>query len=106
MKCWQQLLARFRSLFRKADLDSDMDAEMRSHISLQTQQNIESGMKPEDARLASLREFGWMESIKETCREQRGIRWLEGLVQDVRFGARQLGRNPGFAVVSVLTLAL
>jgi len=106
MTCLKILRARFRALVRKRQLDAEMDEEMRSHLELRTQANIEAGMSPEEARLAALRQFGWRESIKERCRDQRGVRWLETLVQDVRYGARQLRRNPGFTVVAVLTLSL
>src|SRR5438093_11987625 len=81
---------RFRALFQKQTLDARMDDEMRSHIEMQTQENIEEGMKPEEARYAAMRQFGWVESIKEKCREQRGVSWLENFLQDVRFGARML----------------
>lgn len=57
---------------------------MRSHIELRMQANIEAGMNPEEACFATLRQFGWTESIKEDFRDQRGVAWLENLAQDIR----------------------
>src|ERR1043166_6195205 len=73
---------------------------------MQTQENIDAGMKPEEARYAALRQFGWVESIKEDCRDQRRVHWIENLGQDVRYGGRMLRKNPGFTTVAAHTLGL
>ena len=101
-----KLLRQLRALFRKETLDREMSEEMRAHLELQTERNIRAGMDPDAARYKAQRQFGHAEGIKEVARAQWGIPWLEEIAADVRYGARQLRRAPGFATVAILTLAI
>jgi hypothetical protein len=80
MNCLRSLWCRFGTLGHKHRIDVDMDEEMRSHIEMQTQENIEAGTTPEQARYAALRQFGWVDSIQETAREERSITQWDGVL--------------------------
>ncbi|HET7620227.1 MAG TPA: ABC transporter permease [Vicinamibacterales bacterium] len=102
----RHLRTRLRSLLRRDRLEQELDRELQFHIDMLTDQHVREGMAPDAARRAARQSFGAIDAIKDDVRDTWLSRLFETGVQDVRYGLRNLRRNPGFALVVILTMAL
>jgi putative ABC transport system permease protein len=106
MKWLNILTARLRGLLRRDSVLHDIDEELRIHVEMETERNIERGMRPDEARAAALKSFGNRGRINDLSYQVRGGGWMEDVWQDLRYGARTLRKNPGFTLIAFVTLSL
>lgn len=103
---WHRVYARLRSLWRRRRQEAEFDEEIRFHLAEETNQRVEAGLSPEQARAAARRDFGNVTLIRELTRETWGWGSAERFLQDVRWALRTMRRNRGFSAAAVGTLAL
>jgi predicted permease len=97
---------RLRSLFRRGQVEAELNEELRYHLERQIEVNTAAGMSVEEARYAALRAMHGLDQRKEECRDMRRVRLIEDLWQDSRFSLRSLLKRPGFTAIALLALAL
>jgi predicted permease len=106
MPVLREWLRRLWGTFRKAPEDALMEEELRLHLEMVADDLQRRGLTPEEAHRQARRQAGGVAQAMERRRDQRGLPWLEDLLQDARFGARMLRRAPLVTGVALLTLTL
>jgi predicted permease len=101
-----ELLRRLWMLMRRRQFDADFKEEMRLHVELREQEQIQAGLSPREARQAASRRFGNATVLKEKSHMAWGWEWLESFVQDIDYGIRAMLRSPALTIVALLSLAL
>ena len=103
---WSDLRLRLHALLFRRRMETELEEELQFHVDMAVRKQIAAGMRPVEARREVSKRFGGVEQVKEECRDMRGLRWMETILQDVRYALSGFGRTPGFALTVVATIAL
>ena len=106
MKAGRRFLVRLTAFITRRRDEERLRQEIEEHLALQTAENVRAGMAPDEARRQAVLKFGAVGALKENYRDQRNLRFLEYVIQDVRYAVRSLHKDLAFTTVATLTLAL
>lgn len=106
MRALDKARLRLRSLFRRREVESELEAELGFHLDQLIEENTGRGLAPDEARKAALRVVGGISQFQDECRDMRRVNVIESFAKDVQYGLRTLTKNPGFTVVVAATMAL
>src|ERR1700683_5423593 len=98
--------ARCRGLFSRRRVNQEIDEELRAHLDMAAELNIQRGMSADEARREARLSLGGVDQAAEACREERRLPVIETVVQLFRYGFRTLRNSPGFSILAILCMTL
>ena len=102
----RRVILRLRTLFQRRRVERDLEEEFQFHIEQRIEMEMAKGLSPQDARSVALGAMDGMEQHKEECRDMRRVNYIDDVLRDLRYAARNLHRSPAFATFAILIIAL